>query len=583
MASSKSLQRGQIPVGCELCDGGNKIKFKCLDCQLLMCSRCKDKVHARFKNATEHRIRDIKELDLEEEVDTFNFTDVKCLEHPDQACCVYCQTCKKVICLKCVTKVHNGHTFIDEEELNDKKTITKSGQKKADESIHNLTSTLHKVQDIKDQEDAKFRKIKQDILSHRDAFKCKVDKHADNLVKDLEQTWELNSQEIGAKHSKIKKTLKKLQRKSNTVKSITTSKDFVKFFDDFDKFAVSLCGATPQENLEFSLLGRFLPDKITMVNFGSMENRGNLEIQHPKIEFKIAKQFTTQLRNVHNICRCSDGTLWIYDGILEKLQHIKFDNQNITIMSESNCFSICDMAAMNACTNLVEAALGETKLFIISETKLFIINSSTVWLKHDESNYVVRPYTNCTSQSQPVCVHITKDNRVIVGVGRRGTKAAVVVMGQDGGCLEKYEEDSNKEPLFTRPRLITSTNNGNICVVDGIDSDCRVLVLGKEGDIKQVYIGQPKINTEEKTFTPSDLLTTPADNIVVTDIFISTLHILNSEGKFIGHYNLHDIGIIYPCRLTLSTEGHIYVGCSNTRDSPETLKAKIYELEYSGF
>ncbi|XP_071153503.1 uncharacterized protein [Mytilus edulis] len=574
MASSKSLQRGQIPVGCELCDGGNKIKFKCLDCQLLMCSRCKYKVHARFKNATEHRIRDIKELEQEEEVDTFNFSDVKCLEHPDQACCVYCQTCKQVICLKCVTKVHNGHTFIDEEELNDKKTITRSGQKKSDESIHNLTSTLDKVQDIKDQEDAKFRKIKQDILSHRDAFKCEVDKHADNLVKDLEQTWELNSQEIGAKQSKIKKTLENLQRESNNVKSITTSKDFVKFFDEFDKFAVSLCGATPQENLEFSLLGRFLPDKITMVNFGSMENRGNLEIQHPKIEFKIAKQFTTQLRNVHNICRCSDGTLWIYDGILEKLQHIKFDNQNIKIMSESNCFTICDMAAMNAFTNLVVAALDETKLLIISETK-----SSTVWLKHDESNYDVRPYT---SQSQPICVHITKDNRVIVGVVRE-TKAAVVVMGQDGGCLEKYEEDSNKEPLFTWPRLITSTINGNICVVDGKLSDCRFLVLGKEGEIKQVYTGQPTINTEEKPFSPSDLLTTPADNIVVTDLLISTLHILNSEGKFIGYYNLNDIGIIYPCRLTLFTEGHMYLGCSNKKDSPETLKAKLYDLEYSGF
>ncbi|CAG2197307.1 unnamed protein product [Mytilus edulis] len=168
-----------------------------------------------------------------------------------------------------------------------KKTITKSGQKKADESIHNLTSTLHKVQDIKDQEDAKFRKIKQDILSHRDAFKCEVDKHADNLVKDLEQTWELNSQEIGAKHSKIKKTLKKLQRKSNTVKSITTSKDFVKFFDDFDKFAVSLCGATPQENLEFSLFGRFLPDKITMVNFGSMENEETWKFNILKLSLKL--------------------------------------------------------------------------------------------------------------------------------------------------------------------------------------------------------------------------------------------------------------------------------------------------------
>ncbi|XP_063404465.1 uncharacterized protein LOC134687934 [Mytilus trossulus] len=569
MASSKSLQREQIPVGCELCDGGNKIKFKCLDCQLLMCGRCKDKVHARFKNATEHKIRDIKELVQEEEVDTFNFSDVKCVEHPDQACCVYCQTCKKVICLKCVTKIHNGHTFIDEEELNDKKTITRSGQKKADESIKILTSTLDKVQDIKDQEDAKFRKIKQDIFSHRDAFKSEVDKHADNLVKDLEQTWELNSQEIGTEYSHIKETLENLQSKSNTVKRSTTSKDFVKFFDDFDKFAVSFCGDAPQENLDFSLLGRFLPDK--MVNFGSIENTKNLDIQQPKIDFKIVKQFTIQLRNVHHICRCSDGTMWIYDASQEKLHHIRFKKNNIKIMSELH-ISICDMAVMNACNHLLLAFIGKTSLNILFSkwTGKQIMNS----------NYDVKSYT---SQSEPECLHITKDNRVIVGVGGGGTKAAVVVMGQDGRCQAKYEEDSNKESLFTWPRLITSTNNGNICVVDEKDLDYRVLVLGKEGEIKQVYTGQPTINTEEKPFKPSHLLTTPADNIVVTDLFISTLHILNSEGKFIGHYNLHDIGIIYPCRLTLSTEGHMYIGCSNKKDSPETLKAKIYELEYSGF
>ncbi|XP_052088451.1 uncharacterized protein LOC127725481 [Mytilus californianus] len=570
MALSKSLRKGQIPVVCELCDGGNKIEYKCLDCEVLMCSKCKGKVHSRFKNASDHKVKNIEELGQYEEIDTFNFSDVKCLEHSNQVCCVYCMTCKKVICVKCVTKVHNGHTFIDEEELEDKKKVIRSGQKKVDRSVNDLSSTLDKVQEIKDQEDAKFRQTKQDIVSHREALKNEVDQYADNLVKNLEQTWKSNSRVIGAEQSKIDKKFTNLQTDSNSIKSVITSKDFVKFFDDFDKLAISLSKDEPLSILEFSLLGRFVPGKITHLNFGSMENGENFKVQHPKIEFKVAQQFTTKLKNVHLIESCSDGTLWISDNTSKKIQHIKFNKDDIEVMLGLD-IQVFGMVVMNACNNLLIVAAGETRLKIV--------NSTTGQIT--DSNYDVQPYT---SQALPECVHITNDHRVIVGVRRGKTKGAVIVMSQDGRHLAKYEEDSNKEQLFTCPGDITSTKNGYICVIDVVDSDHgRVMVLGKEGENKQVYTGHPKTNDKEKLFLPENLLTTPADNIVITDICTGTLHILNCEGNYIGYYNANDIGIIYPCSLALSTEGHMHIGCSNKRESPETLKAKLYELEYSGF
>ncbi|CAC5413566.1 unnamed protein product [Mytilus coruscus] len=371
MAFSKSLQKGQIPVGCELCDGRNKIEYKCLDCGVLMCSKCKDKVHSRFKSASEHKVKRIQELGQYEEVDTFNFS-------------------------------------------------------------------------------------------------------------------------------------------------------------------------------------------------------GNMDVQHNKIELKVSKQFTTKLSNVHHIERCPDGTLWMYDCISEKIQHIKFDSGNIQIVLAMD-IDIFGMVVMNACNNLLIVYVAGDK------TALGIINSTTGQIT--DSNYDLKP-----NISLPECVHMTNDHRVIVGVGGEGTKTAVIVMSQDGRHLATYEQDSKKEPLFTCPRVITSTKNGNISVVDEQDSDVyRVMVLGKEGDIKQVYNGHPTINKEEKLFLPNDMITTPADNIVIPDLLTSTLHILNCEGKFIGYYNLYDIRIIYPSSLALSTEGHMYIGCSNKQDSPATLKGKLYELEYSGF
>lgn len=62
MACSKSFIQGQVPIQCQLCEGDPKINWKCLQCNLLMCSKCKDKIHPKFKSADDHEIVSLKEL-----------------------------------------------------------------------------------------------------------------------------------------------------------------------------------------------------------------------------------------------------------------------------------------------------------------------------------------------------------------------------------------------------------------------------------------------------------------------------------------------------------------------------------------
>lgn len=66
--------REQCAMVCQLCEVDPKVKWKCLKCELLMCIKCKDRVHAKFKADKEHRVIDIKELQLDgyEEYDEFN-------------------------------------------------------------------------------------------------------------------------------------------------------------------------------------------------------------------------------------------------------------------------------------------------------------------------------------------------------------------------------------------------------------------------------------------------------------------------------------------------------------------------------
>ncbi|VDI46507.1 Hypothetical predicted protein [Mytilus galloprovincialis] len=189
-------------------------------------------------------------------------------------------------------------------------------------------------------------------------------------------------------------------------------------------------------------------------------------------------------------------------------------------------------------------------------------------------------------------IHVTQDHRVIIGAISQAPifpatdRSVVIVMDHKGNRQKEYEHDKNNTPLFTYPRNITSTINGNIFVIDKQMANGkgpgRVVVLGHGGGVIQIYSGHPDINTQNESFKPSDLLTMSSGSIVVIDRHISTIHILNSRGQLMTYHNLSDIGIIHPYSLALSSSGNLYIGCTCKQGSSDTYKPKLYELDYYG-
>ncbi|XP_052081420.1 uncharacterized protein LOC127719358 [Mytilus californianus] len=416
MAFASSIQKSQIPVGCQLCEGGNKIQWKCITCDLLMCDKCKDGVH--LKIAKDHKILNIIDIG---KPDTIIFSDVKCDDHSQQACCLYCNTCNKFICPKCITKVHNGHELIEEEDYNKGKVELKPKQKS-------------------------------------------------------------------------------------------------------------------------------------------------------QIKLGISKEYTADLISIHDIAVCSDGSMWMADNLRSKIKHVKLrENRTVVIRS------------LNTKTYGMAKTHSNNILVVTGETKLKLINAMTGEMT--DFRYDVKPLI-------PTGIHVTSDHRVIIGARSPGKafpatgRRVVVVMDQEGKQLKEYEHDKHKKRLLTYPARVTCTSNGNICVVDWIDYDRRgrVVVLSPGGDILGTYTGHPDVNTEKDPFIPVGILTLPSDNIIVTDTDNHLLHILTDQGQIITYYNLHDMGILHPHSLALSTTGTIYIGCLIKRIFffiP--VKTKLYELEYSGF
>ncbi|VDH97205.1 Hypothetical predicted protein [Mytilus galloprovincialis] len=83
MALSKSMQKAQIPLPCELCEIETKIQWKCIDCILLLCDKCKNKVHSKFKKAKDHKIITIKEVGLHGDDSGQNISDTQCKDQQD--------------------------------------------------------------------------------------------------------------------------------------------------------------------------------------------------------------------------------------------------------------------------------------------------------------------------------------------------------------------------------------------------------------------------------------------------------------------------------------------------------------------
>ncbi|XP_076097942.1 uncharacterized protein LOC143068079 [Mytilus galloprovincialis] len=566
MGTASSVQRSQVPIGCQLCQGRNTIQWKCVNCQFLMCTICKDNIHLRI--AKDHKIISISDIGELDSGESFNFSDTHCKEHFDQVCCSYCSSCNTVVCVKCLMTVHNGHKFVDEADFLCKKKQIWKGKTSAVKKIDQLCKDEHKLKNIKQLEDEMYSKAIENI--HEKAredmdWLSSIIFQLDEKIKSVNQTIDTELTNIDREKGKVKEFI-------DIVDMITSSKDFCQFFEKFDELIASLtCDIKPlQEN--FGSISEFIKEHIIVSEFDH-QNTAASDSERTDSDSEateLVKTYTTDIRSIHFLTELSDQTLLISDNQSEVLQHVKLEETNAKVIANFT-IQIFGMAVSPSGDILVST--GDTIL------KVFDIKTG----KMTDSLYSVHPFKSCA-------IHVNQDQRVIIGVrsseadvGATG-RCVVIVMDQEGNCLMEYEHDNNKIPLFTHPANITSTKDGNICVLDIMlchtDETGRIVVLAPGGDVIQIYSGHPDINNVGRPFIPGDISTISSGGIIVTDTKTQTLHILDNDGQFIICYNILDIGINYPYSLAMSLSGHLYIGGTCEQGSPDTYKTKLYQLKY---
>jgi hypothetical protein len=285
-------------------------------------------------------------------------------------------------------------------------------------------------------------------------------------------------------------------------------------------------------------------------------------------KLEVVKQFTTDIHEVNNILNCRDGTLWIND-CNQQLQKVNPMGETLHVISTIKV-TIHNMALASSEDLLL--ATGTSTIQVIPSGQLELMDSL----------YDVSPLL-------PTAVHVTHDNKVIVGAVDKlpcfpvtGPRQ-VIIMDHTGKEKKFFQLDGNKKPLFSLPVRIASNSRNNIGVIDKLSMNAqgRVIVLDQEGDVKNIYTGHPDVNHENKLFSPTGIVTTPSDKFVVADLNHHIIHILSSDGGILTYYNTTAVGVELPYSLSISHTGQLYIGCRNYKNSKE--KVKIHVIDNFGW
>ncbi|CAC5363860.1 unnamed protein product [Mytilus coruscus] len=440
----------------------------------------------------------------------------------------------------------------------------KEGQGRIQSSNAKSAIQIGQLQNLVNEENRKHLKVRTDITNHKKVIKEQVEKHFNELSNKLDQSHENVLSSLTSNLNAVSLFNTQTKGKTTEVQDFIQITDASKFFREVNEMEQSLDIPIQQIQSSYILSPKFVTGNITQCNIGSFEDDKIVSME-PNISLVIKEEYQSELPAIVFIRPCVDNSYWICDTKESMLQKVKPDGAKLSKISQYE-IKVYGIAVLSSNDVLLATERG-TRL-----QKLTITAGKLI-----DTVYDVAPLV-------PVTIHITSDNKVVVGgsskkLGRR----AVFVMNEQGGHETVYEHDQHNQPIFTYPRSISSTRNGNIFVLDyhlGRSSG-RVVVLEQGGDIINEYTGHSDIHTDQP-FNPRDIVATPKDNVVVKGQNYSFLYILNNQGYLVTYYNIKNIGIIHPFSLAFNTSGQLCIGCSRAAGS-NTKEAKLYEVNISGF
>lgn len=557
MAFSNSIVRAQNVIICSLCETDPKLKWKCIECEFLMCNNCKEKIHSKFKHAQDHTIIDIKEVGKDD------FVGVKCHQHSEVTASRFCIACKQISCQSCEANDHSGHQLVSIKEGYDVQIqrlrigLENFGTRQKE------CKSIEEAIDYLQSEEAKqniSQKLVQDIETQKELLKRDIDTYADQLKDDVQTQITLFREQT--KNERILEVKKFINDQIAKADDLIHTKDKSNFFvraDEFFKDANIL-----PTNISLPPTIKFVPTKASKTSVGIFAHEYFRDTVN--VQMKVLRKFSTELDE----CTCmtvvpNGGYLWLGDGKNKTVQRFNMNGQSLL------------KVIVNVVVNDIQVRLPDCTLMACGKQNLMLINETNGLLDSSGIN---------AGSLNIISAHVTIDQHIVVGAKSPGPsvpiqgKRLVIFMDREGNHLKVFENDMKGDRLFSFPKKITSTVNGNLFIIDLFSTDfkCKVKTITQEGVVLSIYIGNPDINNELRPFTSTDIASSQGDKVIVCD-FPDYFHILSDIGEPLSLLNTRRIGIDMAYCLTFQSQTILYVG--NSPRGADRTKADVYEVEYS--
>ena len=547
MTFSQSIRKEQAPKSCDLCLTDTNIKWRCQNCQSYMCEKCKN-IHQRVQTTIEHKIIDIKTCGGVVDVQpTVICTDnIPCQIHKSKLSCMFCQTCGVLVCSNCIFSSHKMH------DLEPIDQVCMERIEKLEEIVDKISQNLVRCESENknlEKDDYMWDSMSVDAIKNIDArenkMKEEIGKYAQGLRDNIEKNKRKNKQLMSEKAKEIDKskiTLEDQQEKIQTAK-ISTKAEII--------FAAAKEHGGSVSDLSFTKLRpeiqEFVPGELNISKSFGILSSVKLSNKSHDTELKVLKSYTTDLSIVTRLVLLDNTAAWIYSHIDKIIKKVIIDDKIQTIKEIP--------------VKISDITLTKSNGILIS-----ICNSSDVKLITQSGQ--IKPFIS-VSPLITTGIHVTNNNDIMLGVMEKDTYKLtnkscrkIIVFGENKKEKQSYQYNKHKQRLFTYPYRITDVNSDIIVIDRTSNHDGRVVVLGKEGDLKWIYLGHPQINTEHKPFNPHDIVTTSVGNVIVADCYNHTLHVTSGEGELLTYKDMSDQGVILPMSLHIDTWGQLWVGCS---------------------
>ncbi|XP_071148986.1 uncharacterized protein [Mytilus edulis] len=552
---------------CQFCETSNETKYKCVNCDLILCEGCKIKIHTKIKKTEVHQVLDLKEfsnLGASETIRHLDLKDIQCLIHNAEHCIIYCEDCKVLLCAICLLESHRTHNLTKITEVYHKKVKElQELDSKLCEELSFYVDLEKEMKQIKSVENDQYTDIKQRILKKESELKENITKQRENLITKLDKLWKPRQEEMSRQLKDAKEKYEALARNKAQIEETFQSHNATVIFTASGKLDNDLptrpANIISEQKLIFSET-RNLDDNKEI--FGS-----TLTIP----EFRIAGTFTSDTE----------------DGIYK----IKTFENNAKVLSLTNKTTIKSFKLKDS-KCITTSIAKNNKVNIIDMTKtpdnklLFTVAASEIrclsTFKGDSKIVTLTSISPLIARG----IHAT-DINILVGFREHGSnfplqnesRRGILVYDYNCRHMRTYEYDTNNQRLFTLPDTISTNINEDICVIDHVNAtwEGRVVVLGLYGNLKWTYKGQPSINSEFN-FAPIDLITTKEGLILVSDRNSNAVHMLSMEGLLITSLNKNH-GIEKPLALNIDQKCQLQIGCSG-KGAKDGL-GKLYTVDVS--